>query len=301
MTANEGPVLETVRTTTTETWWERERRPWFLAWLLPLVALPLLFWWGQVGVRHHVQDDIRTRAEAALARAGHDDVTVRVRGRDVTLGGSLGAGVDVDDVHHVVRSLTGVRHVDEDFAVTGAAAPATTVVAASAATTLPPTTLPPTTLPATTRPPTTLPPTTTVAPAPTTTVAAPAAPATTVAPAPTTTVAPQKLAIAGLTFVSGLAEPTDGGFAAIDQAAAVLRANPTVRVRIEGHTDAQGSDAINQPLSQARADRVRNELIARGIAAERLTAQGFGSTRPIADDATPEGRAQNRRIDFVIV
>lgn len=294
MTDHDGPVLETVRTTTTETWWERERRPFFLAWLLPLVALPLLFWWGQVGVRHHVQGDIRARAEAALARAGYDDVTVRVRGRDVTLGGSLGAGDDVDDVHHVVRSLTGVRHVEEDFAATSAASAPT------------PTTVPPA-LPTTSRPAapaTTVPPATTVAPS-TSVAAAPATtvppPTTTVPPAPTTTAAPQKLAIAGLTFVSGSAEPTDAGFAAIDQAAAVLRANPTVRVRIEGHTDAQGGDAINQPLSEARARRVRDELIARGIAPERLTAQGFGSTRPVADDATAEGRAQNRRIDFVIV
>lgn len=277
--------------TTTTTWWERDRRPFLLGWLLPLVLLPLLVWWGQVGVRHHIQRDIRERAEVALAKQGYPGLEVRVRGRDVTLRGALPAGADVDDVHHVVRSLTGVRHVREELDGTAAAAPAATVTSAAPATTTAPATI--------AAPTSSAAPTTSAASAPTTSAAPP--PATTAVPAPTTTAAPRTLAISGLTFVSGSAEPTAQGVAAIDAAAAALRANPSVRVRIEGHTDAQGSDALNQTLSEARANRVRDELVARGIAADRLTAAGFGSSRPVADNATPEGRAQNRRIDFVIV
>ncbi|MBN1944753.1 MAG: OmpA family protein [Bradymonadales bacterium] len=72
------------------------------------------------------------------------------------------------------------------------------------------------------------------------------------------------------------------------------------RVRIEGHTDNRGGAAFNLDLSQRRAESVLTYLAARGIARERLEAQGFGLTRPIADNDTEEGRALNRRVEFVI-
>jgi outer membrane protein OmpA-like peptidoglycan-associated protein len=72
-------------------------------------------------------------------------------------------------------------------------------------------------------------------------------------------------------------------------------------VRIEGHTDSSGDEAANQQLSAARAESVRQALIERGIAANRLVAEGFGESRPVADNATAEGRQQNRRIDFKVV
>lgn len=72
----------------------------------------------------------------------------------------------------------------------------------------------------------------------------------------------------------------------------------TARVSVEGHTDSDGDEAANQALSEARARAVVDYLIEGGIAAERLTAAGFGETRPIADNASPEGRQQNRRIEF---
>jgi OOP family OmpA-OmpF porin len=68
-------------------------------------------------------------------------------------------------------------------------------------------------------------------------------------------------------------------------------------VHIEGHTDSQGSDALNQKLSQSRADSVKAALITKfGIAADRVTATGHGEAKPIADNTTAEGRAQNRRV-----
>ena len=69
-------------------------------------------------------------------------------------------------------------------------------------------------------------------------------------------------------------------------------------LRIEGHTDSTGKPDENKLLSQARADAVRAALVKRGIGADRLIAVGFGAENPIADNATEEGRAQNRRIEF---
>jgi outer membrane protein OmpA-like peptidoglycan-associated protein len=72
-------------------------------------------------------------------------------------------------------------------------------------------------------------------------------------------------------------------------------------VRVEGHTDDVGEDAFNQTLSDGRAAAVRDYLIGKGVAVDRLEAQGFGETRPIADNTTKAGKEQNRRVEFVIV
>jgi outer membrane protein OmpA-like peptidoglycan-associated protein len=103
-----------------------------------------------------------------------------------------------------------------------------------------------------------------------------------------------------ITFENGSAVLTPEGQAAVDKAAEILRANPTVIVRIEGHTDGTGSAASNLVLSQARAQTVLDSLIAQGIAPGRLSAEGFGETRPKVPDTTPENRAVNRRVEFII-
>jgi OOP family OmpA-OmpF porin len=79
----------------------------------------------------------------------------------------------------------------------------------------------------------------------------------------------------------------------------ILKDNPEVKFEVGGHTDSDGDDALNLKLSQARADAVRSQLISMGIDASRLTAKGFGKTKPISDNTTPEGKANNRRVEFV--
>ena len=88
---------------------------------------------------------------------------------------------------------------------------------------------------------------------------------------------------------------------ALNELAAFMNLHPSVSVRITGHTDAIGSDRDNQILSEGRANAVRDELLKRGIAAERIEANGKGESEPIADNATEEGRAKNRRVEFVII
>lgn len=88
----------------------------------------------------------------------------------------------------------------------------------------------------------------------------------------------------------------------LDDVVSLLQRNPQISmVKVEGHTDWIGSEAYNQRLSEARANSVRNYLIEKGIAPDRLQAVGYGKTRPIADNNTVMGRARNRRTEFTVV
>lgn len=87
----------------------------------------------------------------------------------------------------------------------------------------------------------------------------------------------------------------------LDQLAMSIQQYPGTVVQVEGHTDSTGSAAYNQTLSENRAASVRSYLIQRGVEPQRLYAVGYGLTRPIADNSTPEGRAQNRRVEILIV
>lgn len=87
---------------------------------------------------------------------------------------------------------------------------------------------------------------------------------------------------------------------AMSDLANFLLENPTVTIRITGHTDAVGTDEANQILSEGRANAVRADLIKRGVAAERIEAEGKGEKEPVADNDTEEGRQLNRRVEFTI-
>jgi len=88
----------------------------------------------------------------------------------------------------------------------------------------------------------------------------------------------------------------------LSQVAEVLVQNPGIKkVRVEGHTDSQASDQYNYELSQRRAESVKRFLVDRKVEAERLVAAGYGETLPISTNATKEGRAENRRVEFVIL
>ena len=81
----------------------------------------------------------------------------------------------------------------------------------------------------------------------------------------------------------------------------LLDDNPDMRIRIIGHTDSMGPDEVNQRLSEGRANSVRDDLIRRGISADRIEADGKGEHEPIAPNDTEEGRAQNRRVEFIVL
>ena len=87
----------------------------------------------------------------------------------------------------------------------------------------------------------------------------------------------------------------------IEQVAQMLKDNPTVRISVEGHTQAEnaGAAAANKILSEQRAKAVMASLVAKGIAANRMSAKGWGQEKPIGDNKTEEGRAKNRRVEIV--
>ena len=87
----------------------------------------------------------------------------------------------------------------------------------------------------------------------------------------------------------------------LDKAAEGLKSATAASVRVVGHTDNTGSEEGNERLSVSRADSVRNHLVGRGVSTTAITTDGRGSREPLADNSTPAGRAQNRRVEITIV
>lgn len=108
------------------------------------------------------------------------------------------------------------------------------------------------------------------------------------------------LALENIEFQSGSASLTRKGANTVNRVSGVLKGVSNFLVAIEGHTDSQGNDSTNQTLSEARARTVKNALIRKGVDKNILSTKGFGETKPVADNSTSQGRARNRRIDFIV-
>jgi outer membrane protein OmpA-like peptidoglycan-associated protein len=109
-----------------------------------------------------------------------------------------------------------------------------------------------------------------------------------------------------ITFDSGILFDTNSSAlrstsqADISKLAATLQKYPDTNVLVEGHTDNTGTDAINQPLSEQRAQSVANALTAQSVASSRISTKGYGSSQPVADNTTAEGKQANRRVEVAI-
>jgi outer membrane protein OmpA-like peptidoglycan-associated protein len=101
-------------------------------------------------------------------------------------------------------------------------------------------------------------------------------------------------------FRTGKAVILPKSFGLLDEVTAALNGRPSIRIRIEGHTDSRGGRAYNLHLSQARAESVKAYLAGKGITSDRMEAKGYGPDQPIDDNRTPAGRERNRRVEFMI-
>ncbi|AZZ35498.1 hypothetical protein CIK05_01335 [Bdellovibrio sp. qaytius] len=104
-----------------------------------------------------------------------------------------------------------------------------------------------------------------------------------------------------LNFSTGSVDLSTNAIATSTALAALLNQYPTARIRIVGHTDNTGVESANQKLSMDRADVLRQSLVGQGIATDRIEVAGMGSAQPVADNASEEGRSQNRRIDIEVI
>ena len=108
----------------------------------------------------------------------------------------------------------------------------------------------------------------------------------------------QTLVLHGVNFEFDKSRLTVNAKTLLDMVADALLARQDIQVEIAGHTDSKGADAYNQKLSESRADAVKVYLVERGITGTRMTTVGYGETKPVADNATDEGRELNRRVEL---
>src|SRR5947209_6537103 len=106
------------------------------------------------------------------------------------------------------------------------------------------------------------------------------------------------VAVYGINFDTGKATIQPSSESVLNEIVKLLQDNADLKLRVEGHTDNVGAAAANQTLSEKRAQAVVAWLTGHGIAANRLTAKGFGATKPVADNGTDEGKAKNRRVEL---
>jgi len=109
------------------------------------------------------------------------------------------------------------------------------------------------------------------------------------------------LTVGDVLFATGRAEVAAGGMRSIDKLAEWLKKNPTRNLLIEGHTDNTGSEDLNMKLSQQRAEAVRDQLVSRGVGADRITTKGYGPKYPVVANDSASGRQQNRRVEVVVL
>jgi OmpA-OmpF porin, OOP family len=111
---------------------------------------------------------------------------------------------------------------------------------------------------------------------------------------------PHAFAPTPLNFPFASAKPTSESMGTIDDIASALNAHPSATIRVESHTDNVGTEESNLNLSQARAEAIKSELIARGIDGARIETAGMGQELPVASNDTAEGRAENRRAEIIV-
>lgn len=111
--------------------------------------------------------------------------------------------------------------------------------------------------------------------------------------------ASRRAVLEGIDFKAGSSALKEGAEGDLQKLLAQLKNDPTVSVEIQGHTVPGKSEKVDQELSEQRAQRVKNWLVGRGVGSERITAVGYGSSRPLVENTTEKGRGINERIEII--
>ena len=232
--------------------------------ILGIAGLTALYWYAKDSKAEYIENDLSFKSNQQLKDNQVGGVIVNMNGRDATLTGTVINETRSQEIDKIIADLPGIRSVDNQLEIAGPKA-------------------------------------------------------IEVAPEPDIALAPdpqpnpkievkvevvekllQTLDLSGITFLFGSDEITPKGKLVLDDVVAVLKDHSKFDVIIRGYTDNVGDDDLNLQLSQQRAQSVLNYLTSTGIQTEHLTAAGFGESSPIADNETVEGRALNRRIEFVV-
>jgi OOP family OmpA-OmpF porin len=241
--------------------------------LLPItvaaVGLAGIFVAEDLPKRHSIESQLTDRSTVALNQAGLMDVAVRFTGRDGTV--SVLSADQADRARQIVAGQEGVRIARVEVV---SALPGTTHVVVAPS------------------------PSASPEPTPTPTPTPSATPSPTATAPSITDLAQQILGAGQIQFTTGSAVLTGSSDQALTKIAALLKANPQIRVRIEGNTDSVGVAATNLALSQARAKAVFDALVRLGVDSSRMTTIGYGETHPLVPNTTDENRAKNRRVAF---
>jgi len=248
--------------------------------ILGAIGLGLLYWYAKESKAGHIENDLSYKSNQLLEQKQIGNAVVNMDGRDAILTGTVASLERSQEIEHTVAALDGIRIVDNQLRISAAK-----VVEEKPAVIATPF----------------------VAPLPDFEPEPEPEPEVALAPTPEPEIQQevveellQTLDLSGITFLFGSDEITPEGKSILDEVINVLTEHSNFDVAIEGHTDSVGNDALNQELSQRRAQSVLNYLTNNGIQTTRLSASGYGETLPIADNDTAEGRAVNRRIEFAV-
>lgn len=111
----------------------------------------------------------------------------------------------------------------------------------------------------------------------------------------------QTIRLNNIFFEFAKADLKPESYGELDRVVKFLNENPSIEIKLSGHTDNVGNDAANLTLSENRAQSVLKYIVSHGVSASRITAKGFGKTKPVTGNETDEGRQLNRRVEFTIV
>lgn len=251
-----------------------------LCMLIPLIlgglGLTGLYWYAKDSKAEQIENSLNLKSNQLLNDSQVGGAVVNVDGRDATLTGTVVSEDRSIEIEQIVAGLSGIRVIDNQLTIAKSEPIPEPVIEA---------------------------PKVEAAPEP--------------IPEPEVVLAPemepepemqievveellQTLDLSGISFLFGSNDITTEGKLILDDVATILAEHPEFDASIEGHTDNVGNDELNSELSRQRAQSVLDYLASKGIQTERLSATGFGESLPIADNDSTEGRALNRRIEFVV-